>query len=989
MPLVTLVQQSSTGTTAFNNTYPDPINKMGNKWSQSGSGLTRSSTGGIVGSNNYPLAYRVDTPSQRVSATGVQGLTTGDYYFLLNANASSATAGNYLDTGSLYRFALRGGFNPYVQKVENGVGTNVANITTAGTWWSATLTSVVLDCTIPGTVTASITYGGNTYSTSYTDPYPIQGNWASYQIWDNGGGNAQTATSLVIETLSVATVPLSIGTRSSSTVTVSTQEPANVDGHSYAYKVTLTATSTVTNVGDKLVTGANSYVITAVTGTILTVVGDPFSTTAAPSTGSATTRRSYSSIDTWAAAAPNLSSKDWIWKGILFKEGSNPGGEWNMTVLPEPPAGSDAARYFWLTAAPGQSFRDNMTAGTALSYNTNTGVTILTTGNYVYLMSYTNLPYVLYSGLQVKRTATGGIGFSPTNGLATFDSCILWATSWIAFHSNFRLKNSIVQIDAPDTSLNSQYTAAICQFYNCTLIGPGSGYAIREGGSGNSAILKNCAIFGWSTATSNISFINQGRSINNATNLSTLGWTSTGTVVNLTTSSQFNNAASGALDFRIREYSSLINNAVRDQQYTGDADIIGRARSTAAPTIGAWEYLSNRIVTGIQSRNPQTGAVVDMGSYYVSKDYGLDVYPNLVPGRTSPGLYAWGLNSGGQLGQGDTTDRSSPVQIGSLTTWKTISNGGDEVSLAIKNDGTLWSFGYNVYGQLGLGDTASRSSLIQVGADNKWKYVAGGFGHIAAIKTDGTLWTWGRNNYGQLGIGDTTNRSNPVQVGSGTGWRYVALQGYNTYAIKTDGTLWGWGSSTGNLSDAYGYTPGQVGGLTNWSQLACGYAHTVAVKTDGTLWAWGNNQNGSVGVGNTSVYASPVQIGSLNNWKYVAAGGYTCYATKTDGTLWTWGRNDYGQLGIGNTVDYSSPIQIGSLTNWKTVSGGTKAFVGNMVCAIKTDGTLWAWGRNTFGGLGQGNTVHYSSPVQVGSLTTWKSATASSYHIIAISDGQV
>ena len=160
MPLVTLVQQSSTGTSTLDNTYPDPVNKMGNKWQQTqyyGGGHYRSATGGVVGSNASPLAYRVDTPSQRVSATGVRGLTNGDFYFLLNSNASSADSAS-----SYYQFYLRGGgaADPQILKIENNVSTSVASITTAGTWWSATLTSIILDCTIPGTVTASITYGG-------------------------------------------------------------------------------------------------------------------------------------------------------------------------------------------------------------------------------------------------------------------------------------------------------------------------------------------------------------------------------------------------------------------------------------------------------------------------------------------------------------------------------------------------------------------------------------------------------------------------------------------------------------------------------------------------------------------------------------------------------------------------------------------------------------------------------------------------------------
>lgn len=997
MPLVTLVQQSSTGTTSLANTFPDPINKLGNKWVR---GINyphitnRRPTGGIVSQGAATTAYDVGTPSQRVSMTGVQGFQNGNCIVVLHSNRTDPSDDSYYGSG--YQFYLNSTGNPGIFRVVNGVSSGVASITTAGTWWTNTLTSVVLDCTIPGTVTASITYGGNTYSTSYSDPYPLQGNWASYQMWDNGSGLPQTATSLVIETLSVATVPLSIGTRSSSTVTVSTQESIAVDGHSYAYRVALTATSTVTNVGDKLVTGANSYVITAVTGTTLTVVGDPFSTTAAPGTGAATTLRSFSTINAWSLAAPSLKNKDWIWKGVLFKEGSGTNGQWNITSTPTTSTSvtvlTDAARYFWLTAAPGQSFKDTLSqsSGNAFSfYNNANGVSVFMNGNYVFLFDfYFNIKF---SGLQIYKIASGQ--FIAT-GPVTYDSCIVKAIS-APLHGYSIVKNSLFEISS-DGAVYDGYAGSLSepsidpssQLVNCTFVSTNrKGYAITMPGyGGNSMIVRNCAFFGFNTITNNVSIIRQGVSTNNATNLSTLGWTSTGTVLNLTTSSQFNNTASGAEDFRVREYSSLINNGRRDQQYTGDVDIIGRPRSTTAPTIGAWEYLSNRLVTGIQSRN-QYGAVVDMGSYYVSKDYGLDVYPNLVPGRTSPGLYAWGKgDSYGGLGLGNTVNYSSPMQVGSLTNWRQIGVGGySEQTAAIKTDGTLWMWGYNGGGQLGDGTTTNRSSPVQVSSSIPWKYVSTGIERTAAIKTDGSLWTWGYQFSGALGVGIDypVAFSSPIQVGSATNWRQVdATTRYHTAGIQTDGTLWVWGNNSyvGSASSI----PTQVGLLNNWKQVVTNYYHIAAVKTDGTLWTWGDVVYGQLGLGNNVSYNSPVQVGSLNNWRQVSSGVWHMLAVKTDGTLWAWGGNGSGTLGIGNTINYSSPVQVGSLTSWKSVFCG--AFSSG---AIKTDGTLWVWGSNANGQLGIGNTVNYSSPVQVGSMTSWKSAAAGYYHTIAISDGQI
>jgi alpha-tubulin suppressor-like RCC1 family protein len=533
---------------------------------------------------------------------------------------------------------------------------------------------------------------------------------------------------------------------------------------------------------------------------------------------------------------------------------------------------------------------------------------------------------------------------------------------------------------------------------NCTFVSTNrKGYAITMPGYGsNSMLVRNCAFFGFNTITNNVSIIKQADSTNNATNLPSFGWTAANNLVNLSTSSQFNNVASGAEDFRIREYSSLINNAVRDQQYTGDADIIGRARSTAASTIGAWSWeaspSSNRLVTGIQSKNPQTGAVVDMGSYYVSKDYGLDVYPNLVPGRTSPGLYSWGLNSDGGLGSGTTTTTSSPVQVGSLTNWRQVS--AWRQTMAIKTDGTLWACGYNGNGELGLGNTVNYSSPIQVGTDNKWKIVVASDGGAAtaAIKTDGTLWTWGYNGAGELGLGNIVNYSSPMQVGSDNKWKSVSMGTQSVAAIKTDGTLWTWGNNDRGglgLGDTTNRSsPTEVGG-NYWATVSMGNRRMTAIKTDGTLWTCGYNSNdGELGIGISSPsYSSPVQIGTLNDWKMVSSAEYSTLCIKTNGTLWAWGYNGVGQLGNNQRISYRSPIQIGSLSNWKSVSFA--GFSPTVAMAIKTDGTLWAWGSNFYGGLGLSNLVNYSSPVQVGSLTTWKSVSPGYYYTIAISDGQV
>ena len=362
---------------------------------------------------------------------------------------------------------------------------------------------------------------------------------------------------------------------------------------------------------------------------------------------------------------------------------------------------------------------------------------------------------------------------------------------------------------------------------------------------------------------------------------------------------------------------------------------------------------------------------------------------------TSPGLWMWGNNNYGQLGQNNIVHRSSPVQVGSLTNWKSIGLSNTH-SMAIKTDGTLWTWGFNGFGELGqnVAISISRSSPVQVGSLSNWKQIDGDYGNAIAVKTDGTLWAWGRGSNGVLGLNQTNvNRSSPVQVGSLTNWKQVSMGTDHCVAVKLDGTLWAWGSGafgqlgTGNTTARS--SPIQVGTLTNWKQASAGNQFGGAVKVDGTLWLMGGSEYdniGQIGQRNILLYSSPTQVGTLNDWKLISCGGLQAAAIKTNGTLWVWGGNSFGQLGLNDLVHRSSPVQVGSLTNWKTVNVGQY----NMT-AIKTDGTLWAWGGNELGQLGQNNIVHRSSPVQVGSLTNWKQVAVTTNGLrgvtMAISDG--
>ena len=343
-------------------------------------------------------------------------------------------------------------------------------------------------------------------------------------------------------------------------------------------------------------------------------------------------------------------------------------------------------------------------------------------------------------------------------------------------------------------------------------------------------------------------------------------------------------------------------------------------------------------------------------------------------------LLAWGSGFHGQLGLGNTAYYSSPVQVGTLTNWKIISpSSGSSWVMSIKTDNTLWSWGYNGFGQLGLGNTTNYSSPVQVGALTNWLTISSGYGHVLATKTDGTLWSWGLNQYGQLGLGNITYRSSPVQVGLLTNWLTISAGYLISAAIKTDGTLWTWGGNNVGqlgLGNKTNYSsPKQVGALTNWSKIfAAGYANSfvLAIKTDGTLWSWGINTAGQLGLGNTTYYSSPKQVGALTNWSVPNTGFNFSVCIKTDGTMWSWGKNNnYGQLGLNNLSYYSSPKQVGALTTWLNASSGQYHTL-----ATKTDGTIWTWSRNNNGQLGLGNTTNYSSPKQVGILTNWSKAAA-------------
>lgn len=341
--------------------------------------------------------------------------------------------------------------------------------------------------------------------------------------------------------------------------------------------------------------------------------------------------------------------------------------------------------------------------------------------------------------------------------------------------------------------------------------------------------------------------------------------------------------------------------------------------------------------------------------------------------KTNGSLWSWGHNGHGALGLNNGTNYSSPMQIPG--NWKTVNTTygtqGVHCVFGIKSDGTAWSWGHNPYGQIRSDWARKYSSPIQIYGNISWTSVSSNdVGNIYAIKSDNTLWALGNNAHGQLGNLNTNSQfSSPIQVG-GAGnnvWQQVQAGGHHCLAKKTDGGLWGWGHNNygqigNNTISSTINSPVQVtgGAAGSCRNFHTNRYHSSSVRNDSYLYTWGYNGHGQIGNNTTINYSDPIQIGS-NQWRQSSCGNFHTSCVRNDGTLWTWGYNINGQLGTNSTVSYSSPIQIGTLTNWSTTHCGM-----DQTFAIKTDGSLWAWGANNSGQLGVNSPIqYYSSPVQI------------------------
>ena len=298
--------------------------------------------------------------------------------------------------------------------------------------------------------------------------------------------------------------------------------------------------------------------------------------------------------------------------------------------------------------------------------------------------------------------------------------------------------------------------------------------------------------------------------------------------------------------------------------------------------------------------------------------------------RANGTAWAWGNNERGRLGDGDTISKLSPVSvIGGFTDWVQIA-GGDRHTVALRTNGTAWAWGSGSNGELGDGTTISKQSPVSVvGGFTDWVQISSSHVHIMAIRANGTAWGWGNGQRGKIGDNTVTGRSSPVSViGGFTDWVQIAAGRDHTAAVRANGTAWCWGGNGGKLGDntvtSRNSPVSVVGGFTDWVQIAASN-HTAAVRANGTAWCWGYGSYGSLGDNNAITRSSPVSVvGGFTDWVQIAAGySGNSAAVRANGTAWSWGRNNSGQLGDGTTTNRSSPVSvIGGFTDWVQIAAG-------------------------------------------------------------------
>lgn len=326
---------------------------------------------------------------------------------------------------------------------------------------------------------------------------------------------------------------------------------------------------------------------------------------------------------------------------------------------------------------------------------------------------------------------------------------------------------------------------------------------------------------------------------------------------------------------------------------------------------------------------------------------------------------ATGTNTFGQLGNGTTSNTSTPISVNDLTGIVATSS-RDQFTLFLLSDSTVWATGYNEYGQFGNGTNTSSSTPIQIPSLTGITKIAAGFYHSLFLKSDSTVWSCGRNFSGELGDGTQTQRLSPVQVTSLSGIIDIAAGDYHSMFLKSDSTVFSCGDNQDGClglgsSPLQVINPTQVNSIGSVISIAGGFRHSLFIKGDNTVWASGINNQGQLGDGTNDSKTTPVQINSLSDIVAVSAGQYHSLFLKNDGTVWSCGDNLVGQLGDGSNLSQNIPVQVSGLTDIIKISASGLSHS----LFLKSDDTFWACGNNISGALGNGDFIDENIPVQV------------------------
>lgn len=437
-------------------------------------------------------------------------------------------------------------------------------------------------------------------------------------------------------------------------------------------------------------------------------------------------------------------------------------------------------------------------------------------------------------------------------------------------------------------------------------------------------------------------------------------------------------------------YASSSNAVGRDGfQFTyNTSDPTHSTDATSTQSFNIWNTFSNafsRILSG-------TDGKWDVA--FVDNNASPGTVYCLRPAKTATVLTAWGWNDLGQIGIGGNGTTTSTVRIATSTitvgNWKMV-KGSRDASFGLRSDGTIWAWGGNLWGELGQGyssSTFAMNSPVQIGTSTNWAFIGivpSGFS-AAAIDTSGRLYTWGQNPLGQTGQSTTTYPTlvpSPVQLGSVTTWKEAEISNNSGIGIRTDGTLWSWGADpwgelglalASNATSTPTTTVNQIGSDTKWVSAHEGNNFVIALKSDGTIWSWGRNLQGELGIGlpvaSNPYKNSPQQIGTDTDWVEVGAGSNWAGARKSDGTIWTWGNNSFGQMGQGSTTydTILSPLKVGTDTDWISFKP-----TGGFALALKSNGAVYAWASNNLGQQESNAALNTSvlTPTRIGTASNW------------------